>query len=1534
MAATPKLTGTSSTGEAQTSLPLTDATPLEQNCDVPASGPIDLPIEVGEHARTHARTWIAEERDSDWAALKRKLRKAKRSLESAYGNHGRKAAASDFPPPLREELLINRLLVQSVVQDVQDTLANKLVVPQIVVGGEKVPRAYVAAKSYLAAVDYQFDEDSYRTYMQYAQEDRAFDIAEVWLLSPMLQLQLLFELSNTLDEVRAQNNPGPRTRVKAVCASLVTMRHVNWKALFVSLSATEKILKDDPVGAYVRTEFASCNAYREAIQELARFSSSSETDIARLAVSLAQTGLNRYSKGSRASQRRGHVGYYLVGRGRTLLERQINYRPQGAAFVGNVLRDAPELFYFLALEFFILGIMGFLLSEIRVGIPLVAVTLLFLLPSSEAAVEAIHQVLMFFLPPRNIPRLDFSAGIPDECATVVAVPTILISEDQVEHLIRSLEVRYLGNVDRNLYFAVLTDSPDSDKAFDEKDALVSLCSGMIEELNAKYASSSDTRFFHLHRYRTFNETENSWMGWERKRGKLLDFNELLRDGDDRFPVKVGNMELLRRSRFVITLDSDTQLPRGSAARLVGAMAHPLNQAILDAGTKTVREGYGVLQPRVGISVQSVNRSRLAYIYSGQTGLDIYTQSVSDVYQDLFGEAIFTGKGIYEVDVFRETMKDRFPSNSILSHDLIEGSYARTGLLSEVEIVDDYPSHFSAYSRRKHRWVRGDWQILKWLFSRVPNANGELVDNPLSVLSRWKILDNLRRSVIEAATFVLFLACWFFLPGSAVRWTAAAVALLLIPSYVQCALTLIRQWDLPHKLAAISQGLSDFVTAQVNVLVFLAFLPHQSMVTLDAITRTVFRLTVTRRKLLEWQTAAQSEMDNRRKTPVDVYLDLTPALTILIAIALWVFRPHSLLVASPILLLWLISKPATKWLDRPLRSVRNVLRSRDHAYARKLALKTWRFFAQFSNADQNWLVPDNIQGRECHVAHRLSTTNLGLLLNSQLAAYHLGVLTLPRFATLAEQTMATTKLLPRFQGHFVNWYDSRTLEPLEPQFVSTVDNGNLACCLWTQKQGALRAVERPLFDEWVFEAITDHLDLAIEAMQTEQYPAELVAMAQRARTDSLKLADDSVSWSEAITKLLGLVTKTVEGHGTLPAAESDAAWWLAETRERLNDLSWMFQSFSPWLSQQFAVVKSRLPDLCTATFVNKITINSLPEIFKKIAATVDGPEFIELRRQLASSMIEIDRVRTRLTRIAEDSELLVREMDFAPLFDKGRHALSVGFDVTHNKLQKSCYDLLASEARSAVFVGIAKNELPQEAWFYMGRTHTRYAGKDVLVSWTGTMFEYLMPALWLKHFPRTLLESTLRGAVDCQRAFVKRHKIPWGISEGACTAKNDSGHYEYYAFGVPQLAMKADMLKRAVITPYASALALAIQPVEALQNLQAMDARGWLGKYGFYESAEFRRNAESGETSFEVVHCWMAHHQGMILISICNLLTNSVFQKLFHNEVRVEATERILHERTLSPFARERVRKSPMFELEASVAVNEPASKLIETDTQP
>jgi cyclic beta-1,2-glucan synthetase len=1499
MAATPRITKDSM-----------DNIPLEHRIRLEL-GEIDRPREevrpgLVEHARSHSRSWVLKGKSSDQKSLQEEIRKASDFFSGIRKDAGREGSTDWLPIAVSRLLLSARLLLQSSVLDVEDSLRRKSPLPQVnCVEGGTLPRCYVAAKSYLSATDLEFDDDTFRRYMKAVQECGAFQMREIWLFSPMLQLELLTRLVQSLQQARLNPKSSSEGKIEKLLSNLDRIKKASWKTTFQMLSLTDAILHKDPAGTYPQMDFQSCEYYRDAVELLSRYSERSEEEIAELAVRMGNAASAKFSEGSRQALRHSHVGYYLVDKGRAVFEREIDYRPQGLAFVRAVLLEAPELFYFLGVEFCFFAIMMFILSGIPVGVPFIAATLLFLLPVSEAAIEVVNPFFLFLLPPRVLPRLDFSHGIPEDCRTVVVVPTLLLSKDQVRDLVRTLEIRYLGNVDPNLCFALLTDPPDSSQAFDEKDQLVAYCGQLIQELNDQYAKNSTCRFFHLHRYRTFNETEKTWMGWERKRGKLLDFNEFLRGGEDRFPVKTGDTSLLQEVRYVITLDSDTQLPRDSAGRLVAAMAHPLNRALIDPMTNTVRDGYGVLQPRVGISVNSVHRSRLAYIYSGQTGLDIYTSAVSDVYQDLFAEGIFTGKGIYEVDVFRRVLGERFPSNAILSHDLIEGAYSRTGLVTEVEIIDDYPSHFSAHSRRKHRWVRGDWQILRWLFPKVPDANNASVPNPLSFISRWKILDNLRRSVIEAATFILFLACWFVLPGSPARWTIAALALLLIPSYVQGGLALLSQWNSPQKLAGVKQVVDDFVTSQINVLVFLAFLPHQTLVTLDAIIRTVFRLTVSRRKLLEWETAAQSEVEKKRKTPVDVYLQLTPLLSLLIAAALFYFRPSALLIAAPILVLWFFAKSAAKFLDRPVRPGRSEIKGKDEAYARRIALKTWRFFREYSTEEHNWLIPDNIQGEEETPAPRISTTNLGMLFNVQYAAYHLGILTLPRFAYTVGKSMETTKRLQRFHGHPVNWYDTRTLQPLEPLFISSVDNGNLACCLWSLKQGCLAALDEPLFPPTVFDAILDHLELSIAALKRQRIGLNDISRLENARIEAGRLSFDVPLWIKNASKLIQMVDKLLREQDE--ARSVDATWWLKEAKSKLEDLIYLTESFAPWLLESGSA-RYEKPELNDFKFWGPLTLSNYRS---RISEMYTADEFSKVEGELNRCFSKVDDLLVQVRAIAHDADLLVDDMNFGLFYNSGRKALSVGYDVATEKTLASCYDLLASEARSAVFVAIAKNDISQEAWFHMGRTHTHYANRFVLISWTGTMFEYLMPALWMKYFPSTMLEKSLRGAVTCQKAYVRKLKIPWGISEGASSSKNDSGHFEYQAFGVPPLALKVDAPHKVVITPYATALALSTNPQEALANLRKMDSLGWNGRYGFYESAEYSKSTGVNEQRFELVHTWMAHHQGMIMLSICNLLSNCVFQKLFHEEVRVAATERILHELPLSPQALQLVTESAL-----------------------
>jgi cyclic beta-1,2-glucan synthetase len=1455
-------------------------------------------------ALDHAQNWVFAGHAGKWPRLFRKFLVAKSTLEQIY----RPQTVSSVCLDLRKELYPFRILLHSALVAAEDALRGSLHVPQCLESEELLPRAYLISNGYLTATSGEFDEGSFLEYVQSLQASQALEIAEIWLLNIMLQLCLLEKLASEIQIAPAELDSETRQRVSAYCAALTLIHQTDWQTAFSTLSVTENILFADPAGAYGAMEFQSRDSYRYAVQELARYSSSSEEQVARLAVSLAQEA----DIGARSdnSSRFAHVGFYLISSGRRLLENRIGYRPKGSALIRRMLLGAPVLYYFLGLELAVFGVLVFLLSAVKGGIPLIAASLLLLLPCSQAAVETINQLFRILVPPRHIPRLDFGKGIPPEFSTVIAVPALLISKEQVEYLVRSLEVRYLGNSDANLYFTLLTDPPDSAAAFDEKDELAALCSSLIENLNRKYASSGPDRFFHLHRNRTFNAKENTWMGWERKRGKLLDLNEFILGGGDKFPVKAGNVSQLRDVKYVITLDADTELPRGTAAHLVGAMAHPLNRAVVDSNTRTVEAGYGILQPRIGISVQSVNRSRLAYIYSGETGLDIYSHAVSDIYQDLFGEAIFTGKGIYEVEVFHQVFKDRFPSNAILSHDLIEGIYARTGLVSELELIDDYPSHFSAYSRRKHRWIRGDWQILKWLFSRVPDAQGNRVPNPISLLSRWKILDNLRRSVIEAATFLLLLACWFYLPSSPALWTIATIAMLLIPAYFHAFLTAISQHDAAHPRGDILQAIGDLATTQVNVLVFLAFLPHQALVTLDAIARTLFRLTVTHQKLLEWETAAQSEVDQRRTAPADRYLKLTPILTLLIAICLVIFRPDSLAAAAPILLLWFLANPAAKWLDRPLRPSRSLLTAADQVFLRQTSLKTWRFFREYSNAEENWLIPDNIQGQDHQVAHRISPTNLGMLFNSQLAAVLAGMQTIPQFAAQASRAMFSVKRMRRFQGHLANWYDTQSLEPLHPLFVSSVDNGNLACCLWTLKHGVASLLAQPLFHPNLFQSILDLLDICFESMQQERYPSGHLDAVKKIKLEASGLRSNARSWCRAAPNFLdqlGLLTASSPLSG-----QSDAAWWIEEVSLQLQAVQQMAHDFAPWLLPQFDIARPELRELFSKSCCVQPTINSLSATYSQILQAGVGPAFSRLQTTVSDSLHRLDELQSVLLGLAVDAEHLVQEMDFGLFYDKRRRAISVGYSVPESKQIKACYDLLASEARSALFIGIAKNELPQEAWFQLSRVHTHYAGHEVLVSWTGTLFEYLLPGLWLKRFPNTLIENSLRGAIDCQRAFTAAYRVPWGISEGACPSKLAGTPYDYRAFGLPQLALSADVSQRIIITPYAGALALNVDPVGALQNLRDMCERGWMGRFGFYESVEFHPGSQvKSAGSFEIAHAWMAHHQGMILLSICNALDDSILSTLFHKEVKVESTERILHELPLSPRNRELSKQTPL-----------------------
>lgn len=1374
----------------------------------------------------------------------------------------------------------NLRLVRSELQDLRDATRILAKLPQVRTAGEEaIPRCIVLGRALLAASNYRLSQAEFAFYIEAVQEIEPLRLAELSGMLTALKLVLLDLLADSgykaLEAFRADGAAAPSQHVGRLVSSLRLIGAVEWRDTIEGLSIVHRTLCLDPAGVYPRMEFDSREAYRRRVARVAGHSDVGEIELARLAVRLAEEAKIERSAPDALRERLRHVGYYLVDEtGSEELLHRVCYRRGLGASIQHAFHKFPDEIYIIGIEFVtLITVVVLIMSIVRThgGRGVIFGALLLILPATQAAVELMNYLVTSVLTPRGLPKLDFLKAVPPDCATMVAIPTLLINDKQIHQLVDDLEIRYLVNRDPNIFYALLTDLPDTQEPAEDKDRRVDLAIQLIEGLNRRYANEPYGGFYLFHRHRVYNPREGAWMGWERKRGKLLDLNQLLRNTFDPFPVKAGDLARLPKIRYVLTLDSDTQLPRGAAQRMIGAMAHPLNQPLVDPELNIVTRGYGILQPRVGISVHSASRSRLASIYSGQTGFDIYSRAVSDVYQDLYGEGIFTGKGIYDVDALRQVLEHRFPRNALLSHDLIEGAYARAGLASDIEVIDDYPSHYSAYNRRKHRWLRGDWQIVRWILNNVPDESRRLVRNPISLVSRWKIVDNLRRSLMEPATLFLLVAGWFFLPGTPRFWTLVTTALLFLPIYFRLIFAMIRAWS-EHSWMTARDAVSDFFTSHVSIALNIAFLAHQTLVAIDAVVRTVIRSVITHSRLLEWETATEAELGIRKQTPVDIYLNWIPALSICLALGLF-FRPQAAPYALPFLAAWCFSKLITNWINRsPHHDFE--LSKKEHRFLRDVALRTWRYFAEFSNEKNHWLIPDNVQEEPWTVAERISPTNLGLLFNARQAALEFGYITLPEFLALTERTLATIWKLPRFHGHLANWYDTTTLEPLGAPFISSVDSGNFVASLWSLREGCFELLRRPVLGESALEGLADYCRLAKQPDK------------------------DSAFWKS----LAASVTPKV----WLPRLLAHEAAVEGELAARMEALRTLAQNFLPWYLPEYEALwkldRSKLewpgemPAPATASAF-------YAELEERLAKLEGGPEAAlagRLRAALPACRMRLEEAARRLESLVSGSQRLSDEMSFRMLLHEGRNLLSIGYDAAAEKLNDSCYDLLASEARAATFIAVAKNEAPQETWFRLGRQHTVCEKETVLISWTGTMFEYLMPAIWLRSHPNTLLDRAMRSAVRAQQAYGASRGVPWGISEAAYCKTDVHGNYQYAAFGVPGLALNVARAGSLVISPYSSCLALIVDSATAVENLLFMANKKWLKEYGFYESADYTGSVSRGflPRKYKLVRCWMAHHQGMSLAAICNVLYENPFQRWFHADRLVQASELILQERPL------------------------------------
>ncbi|MGH8946382.1 MAG: GH36-type glycosyl hydrolase domain-containing protein [Acidimicrobiia bacterium] len=1219
--------------------------------------------------------------------------------------------------------------------------------------------------------------------------------------------------------------------VRNIMTSLREVNFFDWAGFVEGVSLVDAVLSAG--STYREMSFSTRDRYRHAIEELSKGSGTSELDVARSTLRLAEAQL--------ADRRQRDPGFYLLGEGRPVLEGQVGFRPGAGLALSRFVRRHASAVYLGSIAV----VMG--LSMI---LPLLTIDLwrwrilmagLALIPASDIAVNLVNRAIATRTRPVELPSLALRSGPTAELRTLVAIPAMLTRIDQIEELVDRLEVHYLANPEGELHFALVSDWRDSETAelADDAELLAAAAQG-VARLNVRHgpAPGGVDRFLLFHRRRLFNPGENRHMGWERKRGKLHELNRLLRGAADTSFLPSGRSHP-DGVRYVIALDADSRLPPGAATRLVATIAHPLNRARVDQPSGRVVEGYGVLQPRVTAFLRGGGTSFFQRVFFPPTGIDPYAAAVSDLYQDLFGEGSYAGKGIYEIDAFEAALDGRIPENTLLSHDLFEGSFARSGLVTNVEVFEEFPSHYEVALSRQHRWVRGDWQLLPWILG---------MHGPLPPVARLKMVDNLRRSLSGPAALFTLLAS-FLLPGvPALPWTAFILLALALPGLLPLLERMIPRRTTTPGAVRLRRWGADVWRVLGRTLLQAAFLAHQALRTTDAIVVTLWRLAFSRRGLLTWVTAEEME----RQFGLDragFIQRMAPSMLVGLAASSGaaVVRPEVLWIALTWSSMWVVAPLIAHWASTP-RSIKKTdpLTIEEQESLRLIARHTWRYFESFVTGEENWLPPDNFQEDVAEVAHRSSPTNIGLYLLAVLSAREFGWIGLEETVTRLENTVSTLDRLQRFQGHFFNWYDTRSGEALAPRYVSTVDSGNLAGHLLAVSQGCERL--RHLVPGPEVEAgIRDEAVLMKEAARALDLNADIAVVSPR----------------ELEVALAELLASVDGGRGKSPPTLIE----LLAQADNVADIA--------------------------RTLAARDQAEGLAVAAETLLATIRG----HLRdQQLLDDETDRDHLSKRLSALAERTANLALEMDFSFLMNPDNRLLAVGYRVDESEIDQSHYDLLASEARLASFVGVAKGDLPPSHWFRLGRSMTPMRVDAALISWSGSMFEYLMPLLVMRSPPESILDTTYRAVVRRQIEYGNERGIPWGISEAAYSARDIHLTYQYRAFGVPGLGFERGLSEDLVVAPYATLLATMVDPKAAMANLNRLTDLGAMGSYGYYEALDFTpsRLPEDGEPV--VVQAHMAHHQAMSLASLANVIHGGFCRDLFHSDPAVKAAELLLHER--------------------------------------
>ena len=1283
-------------------------------------------------------------------------------------------------------------------------------------------------------------------------QDPKFTPALAWL-DERLAKQGLTPDSAVREVHRSQG--AANVTVRNIVTSLRVIAEVDWQVLFERYCLVDDVLASGC--AFHDMDFATRNLYRSAVEGLARRSDHDELEIARLAVAAAQAPLPTWERPEQL--RRSDPGYHLLAGGRREFERSIGFRGWPTRVTARLNFDAYAT-AIVAASAILLAAPLIALASLGLGsVQLAILAVLGAISAIDAGVALVNRGVTLFVGPVPLPGLDLRDGVPESLRTLVAVPTLLTTPEDIAEQVERLEIHHLASPEGDLHFALLSDWSDADVDRAEGDAeLVAVARDGIERLNRRYGPApAGPRFLLLHRRRVWNESERRWIGWERKRGKLHELNRLLRGATDTTFMDMDGVapSVPRNVRYVVTLDADTRLPRDTVRRLIGKMAHPLNRPRLDPERNAIVEGYAVLQPRVTPSLPNGGEGSLFQrVFSSSSGIDPYATAVSDVYQDLFCEGSYAGKGIYDLDAFESVLSGRAPDSTLLSHDLFEGTFARAGFASDVELVDDFPSRYDVSARRHHRWARGDWQLLPWIlgFAGKGGRKSRVMDE-LPRIGRWKMVDNLRRTVSAPACILALALGWTLSFESALVWTTFLLTTIALPSLIPVISAIPGRRPgvaMSGHLRALGRDLRLAVTVSALNITFLA---DQAWLMGDAVVRTLWRLCVTRRHLLEWtpaaQTAAAKRLDLRgfavRMSGAFVLAGTALLLALLSGHGSW-------LIATPFVALWVISPAVARYVSLPPRIDAIKISEAQSLGLRQTARRTWRFFEMFVTADDNMLPPDNFQeDPTSQLAHRTSPTNIGLYLLSVVCARDFGWIGTAQTIDRLEATLATMARMPRLRGHFYNWYDTRDLRALEPKYVSTVDSGNLAGHLLAVANACKEWGRSPMVAASRLAGIADTLGL------TAEHAAHL-PLGRRTQTVTPRQLDD----------LLAAITHTLASAS--PSEETLAT--------RLSEL---------------AVEAATMVDIASAIALER-SDGSGSDLLYWARASLTTIEAHRADRKLSAE--EAASSAARLLVLESAFRAMAMAMDFGFLFDPVRQLLSIGFLISESTLDPNCYDLLASEARLASFFAIAKGDIPARHWFRLGRAATPVARGTALISWSGSMFEYLMPPLVVRAPAGSLLEQTDRLVVRRQIEYAVKLGLPWGISESAYNARDLELTYQYSNFGVPGLGLKRGLGENRVIAPYATGLASMIDPSAAEANFKRLETMGARGRYGYYEAVDFTPTRVPEGERFALVRAYMAHHQGMTIVAIANAVFDGAMRERFHAEPIIRATELLLQER--------------------------------------